>query len=129
MRSAVAGDDPPADFYLALVEALVSGSGAAVPEELHRDGIATAATFARAQIGALAPDLRWPLLTALQAFQLLIFITHLTRFARLPLERRRRILQAYAFGGFPPMRQVFRPIRATALLAYYETVVSPGRTA
>ncbi len=118
---------PSADFYEAIVEALVSESAPEVPADVHRSGIVSAAAFARDQVGALTADLRWPLVAGLATFDLLIRLKYFRRFGALPLERRRRILRSWAFGPVPIVRQLFRPVRTTALVAYYETIGSAGR--
>jgi hypothetical protein len=114
----------PSGFYAALVEALVVTPEPGTALEIHRQAVATSAIFAAEQIASLTPELRWPLLLGLFGFRSAVRLQHLRSFTRLPLETRRRILGAWAFGPVPLTRQLFRPIRTTALIAYYEAVSS-----
>jgi len=110
----------PSRFLLALVEA-------ALP--LDRDGIAPAAAravtddvagFVAGQMRELPVRLRILFQIGLAGFR---FVTRL-RFARgyceLPPEVRRAWFERWAYGRLALGRQLFRPVRSTALLAYYE---------
>ena len=110
-------------FYEALTEALVAAPPAELPADAHHVAVVEAAAFASAQVNALTAELRWPLKAGLAGFQTVIWLLHFRRFARLPLADRCRILDAWAFGPVALTRQLFRPIRTTALVAYYEAVV------
>lgn len=120
---------PSPEFYEALTEALVAGSPPELPPDAHCRAIVSSARFAGEQINALAAELRWPLKLGLAGFCVLIWLSHLRGFSRLPLAQRRRILDAWAFGPVALTRQLFRPIRTTALVAYYEAVALDGREA
>jgi len=113
---------PSSAFYEALVEALVAGPPPELPPAAHRRAVAASALFAGEQINALTAELRWPLKIGLTGFQALVWLSHRRAFARLPLGRRRHVLDAWAFGPVALTRQLFRPIRTTALVAYYEEV-------
>jgi hypothetical protein len=119
---------PSPRFYEALIEALVAAPAAGVSPDAHRRAIAESAVFAAEQINALAAELRWPVMIGLAGFRTLIGLRHLRGFTRLPLADRRRILQAWAFGPIAITRQLFRPIRTTALVAYYEAVTAEPAT-
>jgi hypothetical protein len=113
---------PSPAFYEALIEALVAGAPSElVPEAQHR-AVQSSAQFAGEQVDALTAELRWPLKIGLAGFRTLVWLMHRRSFAALPLDRRRRILEAWAFGPIALTRQLFRPIRTTALVAYYEAV-------
>lgn len=118
---------PSLVFYEALTEALVAGPSPELPEEAHRRAIAASALFAGEQVNALTAELRWPLKLGLAGFQCLIWLSHRRGFARLPLAERRRVLDAWAFGPVALTRQLFRPVRTTALVAYYEAVTAHDR--
>ena len=115
---------PSTAFYAAIVEALVATPERGTTPEVHRQAISASAIFAAEQIASLTPELRWPLLVGLFGFRTVVRLQHLRSFTRLPLDARRRILDAWAFGPIPLTRQLFRPIRTTALIAYYEVVSS-----
>lgn len=113
---------PSSAFYEALTEALVAGPAPELPPDAHRHAVVSSALFAREQVNALTAELRWPLKIGLAGFQVVIWLSHLRQFSRLPLAQRRRILDDWAFGPVALTRQLFRPIRTTALVAYYEAV-------
>jgi len=113
---------PDPTFYEALTEALVTEAPLELSPEAHHRAVESSALFAGEQINALTAELRWPLKLGLAGFQTLIWLSHLRVFANLPLAERRRILEAWAFGPVALTRQLFRPIRTTALVAYYEAV-------
>jgi hypothetical protein len=117
------------DFYAAVVEAFI-GEPAFPTAEGHRQGVADAAAFARDQIRWLPVDLRLGLLAGLTAFRLIVLGRHLRPFERLPAATRRRLVLAWACGSNRFARQLFRPIRSTALIAYYEHAhLASGRPA
>lgn len=118
---------PSLAFYEALTEALVTGPPPELAPDAHRRAVASSALFAGEQVNALTAELRWPLKIGLAGFQFLIWLSHLRRFSELPLAQRRRILDAWAFGPVALTRQLFRPIRTTALVAYYEEVATGAR--
>lgn len=113
---------PALGFYEALTEALVTGPPLELPADAHRRAIAASALFASEQVNALTTELRWPLKIGLTGFQCIVWLSNLRSFSKLPLETRRRILDNWAFGPVTLTRQLFRPIRTTALVAYYEAV-------
>jgi hypothetical protein len=117
---------PSPPFYEALVEALVAGPPPELPPDAHHRAVVTSALFAGEQINALTAELRWPLKVGLAGFQVITWLSHGRRFCRLPLARRRQVLDAWAFGPVALTRQLFRPIRTTALVAYYEAVALGG---
>jgi hypothetical protein len=111
---------PGLRFLEAAVEAFVPVPAAGVPIGVHRRAISVAALFAREQIDALAPELRWSLVMGLAGFRCAVALRYLRRFDALPLAARQRVVAAWAFGSIPLARQLFRPLRTTALIAYYE---------
>lgn len=56
-------------------------------------------------------------------FRFYVRLRYLRSFCALDLERRRRAVDAWAFGRLALLRQLFRPVRSLALLAYYERPV------
>jgi hypothetical protein len=119
---------PSLAFYEALTEALVAGPPPELTPDAHGRAITASAQFARDQVNTLTAELRWPLKIGLAGFRCLIWLSHFRGFSRLPLTDRRRIIDAWAFGPVGLTRQLFRPIRTTALVAYYEAVAAgaPG---
>ena len=118
---------PQLAFYEAVIDALLAVPPPELSHDEHRRAVATSALFASEQVNALTAELRWSLKIGLAGFQALVRISHRRQFSRLPLAQRRRIVEAWAFGPVPLARQLFRPIRTTALVAYYEAVALSAR--
>jgi uncharacterized protein (TIRG00374 family) len=82
--------------------------------------------FVQEQIDALPGTLRLLLALGLGAFRVAVRVACLRSFCALPLARRRRIVSAFAYGRYALARQLFRVLRSTALLGYYELAGSPA---
>jgi glycosyltransferase 2 family protein len=83
--------------------------------------IAETTRFVVGEIRALPVRLRLLFSIGLLGFRVTIRATTGRGFCDLALARRQRIVNAWAFGPFVPARQLFRVIRSTALLAFWET--------
>ena len=59
-------------------------------------------------------------------FRLTALLTCLMPFTRLSLEKRRGLVERWAYGSWALPRQLFRPVRSIALLAFYEFMDLPG---
>jgi hypothetical protein len=53
-------------------------------------------------------------------FRFYVRLRTLRSFCGLDVDRRRALVNAWAFGRIPVLRQLFRPVRSLALLAYYD---------
>ena len=113
-------------LYLALTEALVPPPDPALSFDARRAVVLESALFVREQIQALPPQLLMLMTIGLTGFRLLVRLRHVRSFADLPLDRRREILEWWAYGPFSLTRGLFRAIRSTALLAYYEHPLVTG---
>ena len=58
--------------------------------------------------------------TGLAGFRFVTRLRYARGFCELPAATRRAWFERWAYGPLPLARQLFRPVRATALLAYYE---------
>lgn len=85
------------------------------------------AQFVRDQIDALPPRLRALMHIALTGFRVAVRLRYLRAYCDLPLATRRRVANWWAYGPSPLTRQMFRGLRSTALLAYYEHRLLDGR--
>lgn len=119
-RTSAPPDPLPSRFLLALTEA-------AVP--LDRDGldVGTAravtgevATFVAGQIRELPMRLRTLFQIGLLGFRLVTRLRFARGYCELPPTVRRAWFERWAYGSFALGRQLLRPVRSTALLAYYE---------
>jgi len=64
---------------------------------------------------------------ALVGFRIAVRLRFLRAYCDLPLATRRRIAAWWAYGPSPLTRQMFRGLRSTALLAYYEHPLMDAR--
>lgn len=78
------------------------------------------ARFVDGQVSSLPRLLRWSMRLGLMLFLVLVRVRYGRGFHALPFETRRRIVAWWAFGPLGITRYLFKPVRATALLAYYE---------
>ncbi len=102
----------------ALCEALVPVDSLSA-ESRHEVLLETSA-FVEGQLEALPARLRVLYQMGILGVRLITRIVFVRSLCGLPLERRRRWVEKWAYGSFGLGRQLFRAIRATALLAYYE---------
>jgi hypothetical protein len=117
------------DLYVALTEALVPFEDGQLSPEQRSVVIRDSAEFVRGQIYALPPRLLTLMTIALTGFRVLVRLRHLRSYCDLPLASRRQVAEWWAYGPVPLTRQMFRAIRATALLAYYEhRLMAPADT-
>lgn len=100
------------ELTIALAEAFLPDAS----PEAARD----VARFMDGQIDALPPRLRTMFHLGMTFFRTVVHVRYLRSFCALPRERRRAIAEGWAFGRIALLRQLFRPIRSIALLAYYE---------
>lgn len=110
------GDEPPSPFMLGLVEAMVVGVGVTPqpPAALY------AATFVQGQIGALPPRLRVLFECGMTFFRFVTRLRFLRGYCNVPLAARQAWTLQWAENRIALLRQLFKPVRATALLAYYD---------
>jgi hypothetical protein len=106
----------PTAFEVALVEAIIGTNG----ETPDRSALLETATFLAEQLDALPSRLQLPYRLGMAVFSAHVFLRHRRRFSELDLPRRHTAVADWAFGPVPLFRQLFRPVRSIALLAYYD---------
>jgi uncharacterized protein (TIRG00374 family) len=106
----------PSGFDVALTEAVLTSKGSVLDQAVLME----VATFVAQEMDALPPRLRLLYRAGMAAFRLSVRVRHLRSFCALDVERRGLAIQAWAFGPIGVFRQLFRPVRSIALLAYYE---------
>jgi hypothetical protein len=78
------------------------------------------ADFVQGQLKSLPVLMRALFAVGMMTFRLFVRIRYLSSFNKLPLDRRSEIVSSWAWGKVALGRQLFRPLRSTALLAFYE---------
>jgi hypothetical protein len=106
-------------LYYALTEALIPPEEPAIPHGVE-EALVRAAAFAQEQVGRLPWRLLLLMRVGLTVFRAAVRLRYFRGYCELPLAERRRVVSWWAYGPFSLTRQLFRPIRSTALLAYYE---------
>ena len=91
-----------------------------LPEPERRVVTGDVMTFVSGQIQALPNRLRLLFRLGLTLFGLAVRLRHPLGLHALPAERRARIVEAWAFGRWSAPRKLFRLVRSTALLAFYD---------
>jgi hypothetical protein len=111
------------DLYVALTEALVSdGDPSSLPN------VRAAADFLALEVSALPTRLSVMFRLGTTAFRFWVRLRYVRSFCALDLGRRRAAVNAWAFGRFAPLRQLFRPVRSLVTLAYYEAALKRPAT-
>ena len=105
-------------FEEALVETLLPLEDVA-PED-RPAVVAQVASFVRSQLEALPGALRVLMSTGFWGFRLATRLRFLVGYTALPLPTRRRWVEQWAYGSLGLGRQLFRAVRSTSLVAYYE---------
>lgn len=109
-------DEPASAFTTALVESVVVPAGKTAEPSALRD----AADFVHGQLGALQPQLKVLFESGMTFFRFVTRLRYLRGYCDLPLETRRAWTLAWAENRYALLRKLFKPVRATALLAYFD---------
>jgi hypothetical protein len=107
---------PASEFDVALVEALVTKE----PDEVDRASVEHVAAFVAEEMRALPARLSFLYEAGMAAFRIYVRLRYRRSFCGLSVTRRQAAVHSWAFGRVGLLRQLFRPPRSTALLAYYE---------
>ena len=124
-EQASARADRSTPFLRALVEAIVPG-GDQPPDAGRRGTIDRTAAFVQGQIAALPARLQTMFAVGMTGFRLITRVVCFRSFCGMALPRRRRWLGRWAYGRVALARQLFRGVRSTALLAYFELMPPNG---
>ncbi|MBI2571348.1 MAG: flippase-like domain-containing protein [Candidatus Schekmanbacteria bacterium] len=110
-----------ADVVLrAIIEALVDPAELGVGSEAREQILADVFEFSASQIQALPMRLRVAFRGGIWCFCAVSYVHARAPFAQLSSGVRRDIVELWAFGPVGLARQLFRPIRSVAYLAYYD---------
>jgi hypothetical protein len=103
-------------FDLALTRAMITPEGASVDDAT----LAYVGTFLAEEMSALPPRVRFLYEAGMATFRFWVHLRYFRTFCGLDLDRQRAAVKWWAFGPVRLFRQLFRPVRSIALLAYYE---------
>jgi glycosyltransferase 2 family protein len=107
----------PSRFFVTLVEALLPEDAAlAARPRVVKD----VAEFVQTELGDLPARLGWLLAIGLTGFRAITLLVKLRTVEALELPARRAWVETWAYGSFGLARQLFRGVRSTALLGYYD---------
>jgi len=113
-------NEPGMNIYVAIAEALAPVDDFALTAEERRRVVGDTADFVAGEMAALPLRILALFHIGLTGFRLVVRLSHALSFCALPLETRRSIVTAWAYGRIGLTRQFFRPLRSTALLAFFE---------
>jgi hypothetical protein len=115
--SATPAEQPASAFVHSLVAAMVGGVASVANDKV---AVEYAATFVDGQLKALQPKLRFMFESGMTFFRFVTRLRYLRGYCDLPLPKRRAWTMKWAENRIALLRQLFKPVRATALLAYYD---------
>lgn len=107
---------PPRPYLVALCDALLPNE----PEVDQRRITTDVARFVETELADLPGRLSTLFACGMLGFRALTLVACFGRLETLDSEVRRRWVERWAYGSFALGRQLFRGVRSTALLAYYE---------
>lgn len=113
-------DAVPSAFTTALVEAMLPLERDGVRDADRREVIQQTSSFVQGQLDALPARLRLLYSLGTRGFRALTLMRYLRTFCSVPLDQRRAWVAAWTWGNFALGRQLFRAVRATAFMAYYD---------
>lgn len=116
----VAGSSPANRLLRSIIEALVPDGLPALDATTAGTVLDDVADFVVGQVRMLPRRLYAAFVLGLAGFALWARLRRLRAFAAQPRAVRVALVEAWAFGDWAPGRKLFRLIRSTALLAFYE---------
>jgi hypothetical protein len=112
--------DEAGPFLRAVVAALLPIDEPGSRQADVDDAVQRVAGFVQGQVDALPGRLRLMFAVGMAGFRTVTALRHGRGFLSMPQARRRAWVEAWAYGPVAPARQLFRGLRSTALLAWYE---------
>lgn len=109
-------DEKATAFTTALVESIVVPEGT----KANAKALADASDFVHGQLDSLNPQLKVMFESGMTFFRFVTRMRFLRGYCELSLEKRRAWTLDWAENRIGLLRKLFKPVRATALLAYYD---------
>lgn len=119
VSSPLKSDRPAGRQLEAMVEVFLPPDLAPLSESDRTASIQRAAAFVQGQLEALPLRLYILFRLGTVLFGWVTLLRFFTRYSAIPIDRRRRWTELFAFGPFEMARHLFHPVRATALVALY----------
>jgi uncharacterized protein (TIRG00374 family) len=110
------------EFTRALVEAIVTTTG----RQTNAAALNDSANFVHRQLQCLQPTLRTLFEVGMTVFRALTRMRYLRGYCELSLEDRQAWTAAWSNSGVAVFRRLLKPVRALALLAYYDHPLTMG---
>jgi len=107
-------------FLDSLSESIIYEEALGLKEPERKKSVAQVAEFVRGQVQSLPLLPRVMFASGMLGFKILVLVRHFSRFQHLPVEKRSRIVKSWSWGRMALRRQLFRVLRSTAFLAFYE---------
>ncbi len=108
------------EFWSGLCESFIPPSHVLPDAASHSVALTDATLFTITQIDSVPLRLKVLFSIGITGFKTIIVLTNLGFFCHLPLERRRQLIEGWAFGPVDLTRKFMKPIRSLFLFAYYE---------
>jgi len=112
--------EPVAPFIYALAEAITSIQSVSLKETERKQALEATAQFVQGEIRSIPILPRGLYEIGMGFFRIFVLLRYFSGFSGLPLEKRCGIVRSWAWGNFGLGRQLFRLVRSTAFLAFYE---------
>jgi hypothetical protein len=110
----------PDAFLRALVNALVPWDMVGLSKREQHETLESVVQFVRGQVKALSANLGVLFALGMLGFRIVVGLTHLRGFTRVSKDEQVRIVESWAYGKMALSRQLFRVLRSTALLAFFD---------
>jgi glycosyltransferase 2 family protein len=110
------------EFTRALVEAIVATNG----RQTNAAALNDSANFVHRQLQCLQPTLRVLFQVGMSVFRTLTRLRYLRGYCELSLDDRQAWTAAWSNSGVAVLRRLLKPVRALALLAYYDHPLTTG---
>jgi len=112
---------PSRRFLRAAIDGLIPADAAETAEQRSR-ALDYSAAFVRGQLQAMPLVLQMLLAAGIAVFTLVTWLRWLRGFTALGMPQRQAWMHAWAYGRIALARQLFRPVRSLAALAYFECI-------
>jgi len=107
-------------FLYSVIEAIIPLETIPLNEPERAKCAKTVTGFVQGQLQSLPVLLRAAFAAGMAAFRILVRMRYFSNFKNLSLDKRKKIVAGWAWGKVALARQLFRVVRSTALLAFYE---------